>query len=96
VSADGPLATQFMTEVSLEDEAVIVRAFGVLNDFTASIVDECLTRLWLEGLGTVDLDLRGIVYADGSAAATLDAWTDRAADDAGDLLLHLPLLASAN
>jgi hypothetical protein len=88
--------TEFVTEVTLEPEAVVVRAFGILSDFTASILDACVSQLWLEGIGTVDLDLRGIVYSAGSAAPTLDAWADRAADGAGDLRLHPPQLASGN
>lgn len=96
VSVPVPGTAQFVTEVTLESGAVVLRAFGVLNDFTASILDECLSRLWLEGVRTVDLDLRGIVYAAGSVAATLDAWADRAADGAGDLRMEPPRLASAN
>ncbi|HEX5927252.1 MAG TPA: hypothetical protein VFY45_25775 [Baekduia sp.] len=86
----------FVTEMTLEPGSAVVRAFGILDEATAFILDACLIQLWAEGVGTVDLDLRGIIYADGSAAATLDAWTDRAADEAGDLQLRPPRLGSAN
>jgi hypothetical protein len=96
VSFPATATTEFVTEVTLDPKVVVVRAFGILNDVTASILDACVTQLWLEGVVTVHLDLRGIVYAAGSAAPTLDAWTDRAADAAGDLLLRPPRLASGN
>jgi hypothetical protein len=96
VSFPAPAQTEFVTEVTVGPEAAVIRAFGILSDFTASILDACVSQLWLEGVATVDLDLRGIVYAAGSAAPTLDAWTDRAADAAGDLRLQPPRLASGN
>jgi hypothetical protein len=91
-----PAGPPFVTEVKVEPYVTSVRAFGVLDEATAEVLDECLSRLWAEGAGMVDLDLRGILYAHDSATATLDAWADRAGDEAGDLLLTPPLLQSGN
>jgi hypothetical protein len=73
-----------------------VRAYGVLDARAASVVDACLGGLWDAGIPTVELDLTGVLYAGATAAPTLDAWTDRAADRAGDLVVRRPFWMARN
>lgn len=76
-----PSSAPFVTVVTVEPYVTLVRAFGVLDEATAEVLDECSAG-------------SGPLYAHGSATATLDAWADRAGDEAGDLLMTPPLLHS--
>jgi hypothetical protein len=91
-----PVWKPFVAELDLCPGTTRVRAYGVLDSLAVSVIDGCLTGLWDAGLTTVELDLSGILYAEAEVAPTLDAWTHRADDRTGDLVLLCPRPLSGN
>ena len=74
MSHDVDARPPFRLEVELHLEAVVVRAYGVLDTDAAGQLDECLQSLWEVGLRRLRLELSGVRDACPEGRATVERW----------------------